>query len=79
MFDQPKPMRIAKIRVNTHVYPHHAEFQVDFITKIGKDPFHKVDLAPINYSEAGPLAANGSCATDPPRYIVSYLLTIKIQ
>ena len=27
---------------------------VDFITRIGKDPFHKVELVPINYKEKGP-------------------------
>ena len=46
---------------------------VDFITRIGKDPFHKVDLVPINYHEKGP-------ENSPvPKYSVNYFLAIKEQ
>ena len=46
---------------------------VDFVTRIGKDPFHKVELTPINYKEQGPQDEQF------PRYIVNYFLAIKEQ
>lgn len=54
LFDDPKPLRIQKIFIDKEIYPYQVEMEVDFVTKIGKDPFHKVELQPINYKESGP-------------------------
>jgi hypothetical protein len=47
------------------------ELVVDFVTRIGKDPFHKVILQPLNYREQGPENE------EIPRYVVNYFLAIK--
>lgn len=44
---------------------------MDFVTKIGRDPFHKVDLQPINYKEKGPGNSKN------PKYIINYFMAIK--
>ena len=40
---------------------------VDFVTRIGKDPFHKIILQPLNYKEE----------VLELRYAVNYFLSIK--
>lgn len=73
MFEEPKPLRIFKMNINKNYYPYQVEMVIDFVTRIGKDPFHKVNLQPINYKDKGPENAI------TPRYIVNYFMAIKEQ
>ena len=67
LFDDPKPFRIKSILINQEIFPYQVEMIVDFVTRIGKDPFHKIILQPLNYKEE----------VLELSYVVNYFLSIK--